>query len=145
MVILNEVILIHATGGDGLYEEIKSLLQSKKIKVREMRDVSTIELMFGSLRINYMHHEAYQMNQAVGLSSKEFSALWYMASNARQMLTKEQIYEYVYKEEPVEGIDNLIYCLIRSLRKKLEQDPRHPKYIHTVRGAGYKFEPLSGE
>lgn len=42
-------------------------------------------------------------------------------------------------------IDNIIYCLIRSLRKKLEPDPRHPRYIHTVRGVGYKFEVISGE
>lgn len=145
MIILNEVILIHATGGDGLYEEIKSLLQSKKIRVREIRDISTIELMFGSLRINYMQHEAYQMDQAAGLSSNEFSALWYMASNSGRVFTKGQIYEYVYQEEPMGGIDNLIYCLIRSLRKKVEPDPRQPKYIHTIRGAGYKFEPLSGE
>lgn len=42
-------------------------------------------------------------------------------------------------------IHNIIYCLIRSLRKKLEPDPRHPRYIHTVRGVGYKFEVISGE
>lgn len=112
MIILNEVILIHATGGDGLYEEIKSLLQSKKIRVREIRDISTIELMFGSLRINYMQHEAYQMDQAAGLSSNEFSALWYMASNSGRVFTKGQIYEYVYQEEPMGGIDNLISYIL---------------------------------
>ena len=39
----------------------------------------------------------------------------------------------------MEDIDNIIYCLIRNLRKKLETDPRHPEYIQTIRGVGYKF------
>lgn len=39
----------------------------------------------------------------------------------------------------MEDIDNIIYCLIRNLRKKLETDPRHTEYIQTIRGVGYKF------
>ena len=34
------------------------------------------------------------------------------------------------------------YCLIGSLRKKLEEDPRHPRYLHTVYGVGYRFEDV---
>ncbi|MCG4524954.1 helix-turn-helix domain-containing protein [[Ruminococcus] gnavus] len=40
---------------------------------------------------------------------------------------------------------NTVMCYISQLRKKLEPDPRHPKYIHTIRGVGYKFEKLSGK
>lgn len=50
-----------------------------------------------------------------------------------------QIYDAVYERKFKGDIDNTIYCLIRSLRKKLETDPRYPEYIQTVRGAGYKF------
>lgn len=60
------------------------------------------------------------------------------------------IYPYQYQvmrcgKKTDSPIWNLKSCLIRSLRKKLEPDPRHPKYIHTVRGVGDKFELLSEE
>ena len=35
-----------------------------------------------------------------------------------------------------------VYCLIGSLRKKLEKDPRHPRYLDTVYGVGYRFEDV---
>ena len=81
----------------------------------------------------------------LNLTAKEFDTLVCLTSDLSRVFTKEQIYQQIYSEELIEGIDNIIYCLIRSLRKKLEPDPRHPKYIHTVRGVGYKFEVIPGE
>lgn len=52
------------------------------------------------------------------------------------MFTKEQIYEEVYGDILPIYVDNTIYCLVYSLRKKLEANS---KYIQTVRGVGYKF------
>lgn len=52
------------------------------------------------------------------------------------MFTKEQIYEEVYGDILSIYVDNTIYCLVYSLRKKLEANS---KYIQTVRGVGYKF------
>lgn len=89
-----------------------------------------------------MQYEAYLGNQAIGLSSYEFSLLWNLASNVGRIFTKEQLYQIVYQDYPVGNVDNSIYCLIRSLRKKLEPDSKKSKYIHNVRGIGYKFQPL---
>lgn len=76
----------------------------------------------------------------VMLSGKEFDMLVYLTSHPGRVFTKEQIYHRLYESASLKEIDNIIYCLIRGLRKKLEPDPRHPEYIHTVRGVGYKFE-----
>lgn len=81
----------------------------------------------------------------IHLSANEFELLFHLVSYPEYVFTKEQLYQSIYHEEPVESVDNIIYCLIRSLRKKLEPDPRHPKYIHTVKGVGYKFEVISEE
>lgn len=45
----------------------------------------------------------------------------------------------VFGEDNCINVDNSIYCLIKSLRRKIEANPKKPKYIHTVRGLGYKF------
>lgn len=52
------------------------------------------------------------------------------------MFTKEQIYEEVYGDILPIYVDNTIYCLVYSLRKKLEANS---KYIQTVKGVEYKF------
>ena len=48
------------------------------------------------------------------------------------------------KEEPIDCA-NAVMCCISQLRKKLKVDSRNWNYIRTVRGVGYKFQPLSGE
>ena len=78
------------------------------------------------------------------LSPYEFRLLSYLARHPGKVFSKNQIFDAVYKEEEGETTDNIIYCLVCSLRKKLEPDPGHPKYIHTVRGVGYKFEAVPG-
>ena len=43
-------------------------------------------------------------------------------------------------EELPESIDNIVYCLVSSMRKKIEPELKQCRYIKTVRGVGYKFE-----
>ena len=55
--------------------------------------------------------------------------------------TYAQIGRMIYGETDIgEEMYSSAYCLIGSLRKKLEKDPRHPRYLHTVYGVGYRFE-----
>ena len=52
----------------------------------------------------------------------------------------QEIFEILYNEELPESIDNIVYCLISSMRKKIEPELKRCRYIKTVRGVGYKFE-----
>lgn len=58
--------------------------------------------------------------------------------------SNKQSYRNVWKEEPIDCA-NAVMCCISQLRKKLKVDSRNWNYIRTVRGVGYKFQPLSGE
>ena len=97
-------------------------------------------LSFPDLEIHLCKQEVYLHHKPVLMTHYEFRALCYLAQHLERVLTKEQIYEAVYHCEILEDIDNIVYCLIHNLRKKLETDPQHPEYIHTIRGVGYKFE-----
>lgn len=70
-------------------------------------------------------------------SPKEFETLKMLAMHPGWVYTKEQIYEAIYKEE-IENINNIIYCLIYGIRKKLKGSCDW-KYVQTVKGIGYKF------
>ena len=96
-------------------------------------------LFFKDLKIQLKEQEVYRKDKRISLSHQEFLALRFLTEHPGWVCTKEQIYYAIYEGESKEDIDNIIYCLIRSLRKKLETDPRYPEYIQTVRGVGYKF------
>lgn len=76
--------------------------------------------------------------EPVKLSATEYRLLVYLAQNAGRTLTFQQILENIWGE----GRDNVeyVHVYIRYLRQKLEEDPRHPIYLITDYGVGYRFE-----
>ena len=72
------------------------------------------------------------------LTPNEFDILYVLASNKGKVLTREQLIERTMGYD-FEGFDRTIDVHIKNLRKKLEEDSKHPKYILTVFGVGYKF------
>lgn len=72
------------------------------------------------------------------LPPKEFDLLLCCARHQGKILTKAQIYEAVWGE-PYVYDDGNIMAVISRLRKKLEKDPSHPRYLQTVKGIGYRF------
>ncbi len=113
--------------------------------IRNENNVEYTEIMpksvlhFKDIKIQLKEQEVYRKDKRISLSHQEFLALRFLTEHPGWVCTKEQIYGAVCEEKFMEDIDNIIYCLIRSLRKKLETDPRHPEYIQTIRGVGYKF------
>lgn len=77
-------------------------------------------------------------NNEICLSSLEFDTLLYLIINKNIVLSKEQIYQNVWKHDTEDYI-NAVTCVIYKLRKKIEPDPSHPQYLQTVRGVGYRL------
>ena len=75
------------------------------------------------------------------LTAREFDILAVMARHPGRVYTYAQICRMIYGETDVgEEMYSSAYCLISGLRKKLEKEPRHPRYLDTVYGVGYRFE-----
>lgn len=62
-----------------------------------------------------------------------------LARNQGMVMSAEQIYERVWKEQSFQS-DNTVMVHIRKIREKIEENPRKPCYIKTVWGVGYKIE-----
>ena len=73
----------------------------------------------------------------------QFHTLAYLASQPGRVYTKEQIYQAVWKEEPVD-VRSAVFCIIGNIRQKLRQVTTK-EYIQTVWGVGYKFVDVPGE
>ncbi len=74
----------------------------------------------------------------VPLTTLEFDLLYFLASRAGRVFTREALMEQVWGSDRVVD-DRSIDSLISRVRRKLEQDPGNPKYLQTVWGAGYRF------
>lgn len=101
-------------------------------------DEESICLSFQGLMIDFESRIVTVGQEQLELPAKEFEILYYCAKNQGRILTKQQIYEEVWKE-PYAYDDSNIMAVISRLRKKIEPDPGTPTYIQTVKGVGYRF------
>ena len=93
----------------------------------------------GELVIDPIRHRLTLAGNEVHLRRREFRLLLYFAENPGIVLTPEKICETVWMTESHYNRD--VSAVIAELRKKLKDDPKHPVYIETVHGVGYRFLP----
>ena len=103
----------------------------------------TGEVIFrtGELTLDYAQHQVIVRGQPVQLSRTEYKLLCTLAQNAGRVLTHELLLERVWGAEYNREVD-FIWVYISRLRRKIEADPRHPRYILTVPDVGYKLVKL---
>jgi len=93
---------------------------------------------FGSIQVNLRQAEVIREGKVVALSAREFKLLRYFIEHRGATLSREELLQRVWEYDS-------IYCTrtvdihVAWLRQKLEDNPRHPQWIQTVRGLGYKF------
>ena len=85
-----------------------------------------------------MAREVTLQGVSVALSRKEYELLHILISHPNQVFTREQLLDQIWGYEYF-GETRTVDVHIRSLRRKLEENPEQPQYIRTVRGIGYKF------
>jgi two-component system KDP operon response regulator KdpE len=92
----------------------------------------------GEIVIDLVGHIVTRNGLEVKLTATEFSLLAYLAANAGRVLTHRSILEHVWGWAEGDNVEYLrVYML--QLRKKLETDPRHPHFLLTEVGVGYRF------
>ena len=113
--------------------------RAKVILRRTYREVVQQKLIkAGGLTIDLERHQVLAGNQLVDLTPTEFKLLEVLASNTGKVFSRLQIVEQT-QGYTFEGYERTIDAHIKNLRRKLENNPKEPKYILTVYGIGYKF------
>ncbi|HTU34365.1 MAG TPA: response regulator [Candidatus Acidoferrum sp.] len=100
----------------------------------------TVEV--GPLRIDPAAYRVTRAGKAVAMSTLEFRLLYFLASRPDRVFTRDQLLDAVWGTERF-VTPRSVDVYVRRLREKIEEDPEHPEYMKTVRGAGYKFERAS--
>lgn len=93
----------------------------------------------GNLEIDLTHHQLSRNGSIVTLARKEFELLVFLVGHRGKVFSRDHLLEKVWGYDYAGGTRTVDYHIL-SLRRKIEDDPRHPVYLVTVRGVGYKFE-----
>jgi two-component system KDP operon response regulator KdpE len=91
-----------------------------------------------NLSIDFSRRKVIIKGEEVRLRPTEFRLLYHLVSNAGRVLTHETLLRKVWGHE-YRDEDHYLWLYITYLRQKLEEDPKHPKYILGERGIGYRF------
>ncbi len=98
----------------------------------------------GALTVNFLKHEAFLKGKPLHLTPIEFKVLGALVKEPGRVFSRAQIIEKALGYD-FDGFDRTIDVHILKLRRKLEPDPRHLRYIKTVYGAGYKLMEAKGD
>jgi DNA-binding response OmpR family regulator len=120
--------------------EPRELLARVKALLRRAQPANGADdvLVFGRLEIDLGAREARVGGQRCDLTSHQFELLAVLAQSAGRVLSRDQIMDAL-KGHPLEAFDRSIDVHISRIRAVIEDDPKAPKRVLTVRGAGYVF------
>ena len=141
---MEEIIVIRAADPDGsVFQAVMDALKGKRAEMIDVVEQSASVLRIGDLEIHHEYRRVLMAGREVVLNHGEYAMLYCMASSPGQVFSKAQLYEAAWGEEYLHGT-NSVENTIWRLRRKLEEEPRHPAYIKTVVGMGYKID-IDGE
>ncbi len=98
----------------------------------------------GDLTIDPGGHTAVLAGRPLALAPREFDLLYALAQHAGRLVTTDELLARVWGAE-YEGQPQVVYVHMRWLRKKIEDDPLHPRRVLTIRGRGYKYQPQEAD
>jgi len=119
--------------------DLEELLARIKVVLRRARP-SIAQLTLGAVTIDFHALRATQGTEDIHLSYREFDVLRYLAERQGRVVSRNELLSQIwsYAEMPItRSVDHAI----ARLRKKIEPDPRRPRFIHTVHGDGYCLTP----
>lgn len=91
--------------------------------------------------LNELTREVIIDGQAIELTAKEFDLLAFLIRSPRQVFSRGQLLEHVWSSRSEWQDEATVTEHVRRVRHKVEKDPEKPRWITTVRGVGYRFEP----
>ena len=122
-----------------LSARVESLLRRSEMR----RAPATIDgrLAFEGLAIDLRTREVRVAGARVDMTAKEFDLLAYLAGEPREVFSRDQLLQQVWGSSSNWQSDATVTEHVRRLRRKIEVDPDNPRWITTVRGVGYRFDP----
>jgi len=140
--VIDKVLGLKIGADDYITKPFESLELLARIEVQLRRrvspELSRDRYLFGNVQVDFRRAEVHRDNEIVELSAKEFKLLRYLIEHRGAALSRNELLDEVW------GYDSAVTTRtvdvhIAGLRQKLEANQRHPQFILTIHGVGYKF------
>ncbi|UQS83310.1 response regulator transcription factor [Bombilactobacillus thymidiniphilus] len=117
--------------------DIQELMARVKAILRRHRQSASAK---SGLMIDHANFQVLLDGQPIALTKTQYKLFAYLYKHANQTLTRQQIMDYLWGTTPTTALDSrAVDIQISHLRDKLEKDPKHPQYLQTMRGFGYRL------
>jgi DNA-binding response OmpR family regulator len=127
---------------DELLARVRAVLRRAQFTASEHAQALSKTTTIGELTVDYTQHLVTLSGQEVPLTPIEFRILAYLAQNVGRVVTQDLLLERVWGSEYL-GESHMLQVNMNRLRRKVEADPAHPRYILTKVGVGYYLAPQS--
>ena len=124
-----------------LTARIESVLRRSQTPANSAPGGTTATLQFGELEIDPRTRDVKVSGKLVALTAREFDLLCFLASSPRQVFDRQQLLTQVWQSSADWQDPATVTEHVRRIRRKIESDPDRPRWLKTVRGVGYRFEP----
>ena len=117
------------------------LIQTAKALIRRSQiynQGADTELRVGPFRLDLRKMECSKDGEPLIFTGRELNLFRFLLENPGQVFSKEQLYRQIWNDAVVD--DNTITVYIKRIRAKIEDDPKNPVYLKTIRGIGYRMD-----
>ena len=147
----SDLLMGYASGGDDylskpfsypeLVARVKGLLRRYTVYHGKHTSKPKEEyLEYNGIRLDCVRNQVWKNDVATDFTDKEYQILKLLMSYQGQLFSAQNIYETIWEEPFLPASSNTIMVFIRKIREKIEDDPKHPKFLVTIWGKGYKIE-----
>lgn len=119
------------------------LIQSAKALIRRSQVYAAepgSSIRRGPFTVDTLRMECQRDGRPLNFTGREIRLFRFLMEHPGQVLSKEQIYRNVWDASGTVVDDNTVTVYIRRIREKIEDDPKNPVYLRTVRGLGYRLD-----
>jgi DNA-binding response OmpR family regulator len=121
-----------------LVARVRAVLRRSQFMPAEQFHATRTVTTIGSITIDFMQHLVTIDGRAIDLTPTEYRLLEYFMQNAGRILTQDLLLEHVWGPDYL-GESHMLQVNVNRVRRKIESDPTHPRYIVTKTGIGYQF------
>jgi DNA-binding response OmpR family regulator len=124
--------------------DVDELLARIRAVIRRSRS-NVDQLTLGPVTIDFVALQATSGSQSLRLTRREFDLLHYLAERSDRVVYRDELLREIWGYPATPSTRSVDHAIAR-LRKKIEEDPRHPRFVLTVHGDGYqlRFTPTAG-
>jgi two-component system OmpR family response regulator len=125
-----------------LVARVKAILRRRRRQIMDDANLSVNHdiIRQGDFKLDLNRHQAYQKEKLLELTPTEFKLLQLMCQNPHRVFSRSQLVNHVLGHYYT-GFDRTMDTHISNLRKKIEEQPGNPRFLGTVHGVGYRFDP----